>query len=303
MLQVATKILFDDAHNGFTKGNFVCSPFSLEIVLGMLAFGATSQTLEQLLEFLGHETLDQLRESPTSKLFAQIVTNPNGVEGSTDINLANRVWVAKKLSPACLLSSYKEPNVVRKINSWADKKTKGLIPTVLIENDLTGEEDLVFSNALYFKGICGYSMLKIPYERKGQSNKFSMYIFLPYSKDGLQDLLQMFHSDNALFYGYFNLKKQKLDEVWIPKFKITYKFEAHDVMEEMGLALPFHTNKKEITEIVGEWIYVSKVLHKSFVEVDETGTEAAAVSIMSMRKGCPRQPPPPTPASFVADHP
>ncbi|GKC56090.1 serpin-ZX [Tanacetum coccineum] len=293
---VATKILFDDARNGFTKGNFVCSPFSLEIVLGMLAFGATA--------------------------------NPNGGEGSPDINLANKVWVAKKLRPVCLLSSYKEvlntvyntkarfvdfknkPKAVRKINSWADKKTKGLIPTVLTENDLTGEEDLVFANALYFKGtwsnpfkanmtkkkkfklingktvlapfmtnyekfhygsFSGYSMLKIPYERKGQSNKFSMYIFLPDSKDGLQDLLQMFHSDNALFYGDFNLEKRKLDDVWIPKFKITYKFEAQDVMEEMGLTLPFNPNNKEITKIVG--------------------------------KGCCRPPPPPPPASFVADHP
>ncbi|GKB84822.1 serpin-ZX [Tanacetum coccineum] len=109
MLQVATKILLDDACNGFTNGNFVCSPFSLEIVLGMLAFGATGQTLEQLLEFLGHEALDQLRsESPTSKLFAQILANPNGGEGIPDIILANGVWVAKKLSPLCLLSSYKE---------------------------------------------------------------------------------------------------------------------------------------------------------------------------------------------------
>ncbi|GJU31613.1 serpin-ZX, partial [Tanacetum coccineum] len=83
---VATKILLDDACNGFTNGNFVCSPFSLEIVLGMLAFGATGQTLEQLLEFLGHETLDQLRsKSPTSKLFAHILANPNGGEGTLDI--------------------------------------------------------------------------------------------------------------------------------------------------------------------------------------------------------------------------
>ncbi|PWA53270.1 serpin-ZX [Artemisia annua] len=331
---VATKVPLDDALKGFTKGNFVCSPFSLEILLGMLAFGATGQTLEQLLEFLGHETLDQLRsESPTSKLFAQILTNPNGGKGNLDINLANAIWLDKKLSPVCLLSSYKEvlntvyntkarfadfknkPKAVRKINAWADKKTKGLIPTIVTEDDLTGEEDLVFANALYFKGIrsnpfkanmtkkkkfklinggkvlapfmtnyedfhygsfSGYSMLKIPYETNGQSNEFSIN---------------------------FYLRERKLDEVWIPKFKITYKFEAHDVMKEMGLTLPFDPNNKEITKILGEWIYVSKVLQKSFIEVDEKGTEAATVSLMSMRVGCRCPPPRPPPASFVADHP
>lgn len=50
-------------------------------------------------------------------------------------------------------------------------------------------------------------------------------------------------------------------------------------------------------------IYVSKVLQKSFIEVDEKGTEAAAVSIMSMEIGSCRPPSPPPPASFVADHP
>ncbi|GJS11644.1 serpin-ZX [Tanacetum coccineum] len=264
----------------------------------MLAFGATGQTLEQLLEFLGHETLDQLRsESPTSKLFAQILANPNGGEGSPDINLANKVW----------------PKAVRKINSWADKKTKGLIPTVLTENDLTGEEDLVFDNALYFKGTWSNPFKANMTKKKKFKLINGKTVSAPFmtnyekfhydSKDGLQDLLQMFHSDNALFYGDFNLEKRKLDEVWIPKFKITYKFEAQDVMEEMGLTLPFDPNNKEITKIVGEWTYVSKVLQKSFIEVDETGTEAPAVSIMSMRKGCCRPPPPPPPASFVADHP
>nr|GEY78135.1 serpin-ZX [Tanacetum cinerariifolium] len=88
----------------------------------MLAFGATGQTLEQLLEFLGHETLDQLRsESPTSKLFAQILANPNGGEGGPDINLANRVWVAKKQTPVRLLSSYKEVlNTVYSTKCWIE---------------------------------------------------------------------------------------------------------------------------------------------------------------------------------------
>ncbi|GKC31156.1 serpin-ZX, partial [Tanacetum coccineum] len=122
-------------------------------------------------------------------------------------------------------------------------------------------------------------------------------------KDGLQDLLQMFHSDNDLFYGDFYLEKQKLDELWIPKFKITCKFEARDVMEEMGLTFPFDPTNKEITEIVGRSIYVTKVLQKSFIEIDESGTEAAAVSIMSMMPRSCRHPPPPSPASFVADHP
>ncbi|PWA93109.1 serpin-ZX [Artemisia annua] len=364
---VATKILLDDAHNGFKKGNLVCSPFSLDIVLGMLAFGAKGQTLEQLLEFLGHETMEQLRsKSPTSKLFAQILSNPNGGDGSLDIRLANGVWVANKMAPDCLKSSYKKvlktlyntkarcvdftnkAKAVRKINSWVDKKTKSLIPTLLSEEELTGKEVVVLANALYFKGkwtepfavnmtknkdfhlisgekvsvpfmtsrkqfqygsFEGYQMLKIPYKSEGQSNEFSMYIILPNMKDGLQDLLQVFHSDHALFYEDFNLKTRKLDELWIPKFKISYTFKPSDVMNELGLTLPFNPTK-ELTGIVKSrylgknMLYVSDVLQKSFIEIDESGTKAVATSLLSERKKTSRRHQRPTPpASFVADHP
>ncbi|GJR34142.1 serpin-ZX [Tanacetum coccineum] len=64
---VATKTLLDDAHSGFKNGNFVCSPLSLDIILGMLAAGAEGETLKQILRFLGHESIDQfLSASPTS---------------------------------------------------------------------------------------------------------------------------------------------------------------------------------------------------------------------------------------------
>ncbi|GKF86181.1 serpin-ZX, partial [Tanacetum coccineum] len=62
---VVTKTLLDDARNGFEKGNFVCSPLSLDIILGMLTVGAEGETLKQLLGFLRHGSIDQfLSQSP-----------------------------------------------------------------------------------------------------------------------------------------------------------------------------------------------------------------------------------------------
>ena len=102
--QVVTKTLLDDANSGYKNGNFVCSPLSLDIVLGMLAAGAEGQTLKQLLEFLGHETIDKfLTKSPSSKLFKKKLSNPKtGLECS----LANGVWVDKKVEP--VQSSYQK---------------------------------------------------------------------------------------------------------------------------------------------------------------------------------------------------
>ncbi|GKD76402.1 serpin-ZX [Tanacetum coccineum] len=160
----------------------------------------------------------------------------------------------------------------------------------------------------------GYKMIKIPYEsnKLDKSNKFSMYIFLPHKKSGLKKLLQMFHSNDALFHGKFDLARVWFDKLWIPKFKISCTFEAKDVMKQMGLTLPFEETNEELSGIVDlrslfeNTLYVSKILQKSFIEVDEKGTKAAAMSFMDCEEGDDMsdsdfEPTPPT--SFVADHP
>ncbi|PWA93110.1 serpin-ZX [Artemisia annua] len=353
---VVTKTLLDDARNGFKNGNFVCSPLSLEIVLGMLAAGAEGQTLKQLLEFLGHESIIQLlSESPT-----QILSNPG-----LDFSLANGVWVNKRLEPVrtsyqyVLASVYKTEakyvdfedkakldEAVEEINSWVHKETKGLIPTIVERSTFSQDDLMVFVNALYFKGAWsypftlgftrnrdfylingekvsvpfmtvykrfyygsfkGYKMIKFPYKCKDPSKKFSMYIFLPHEKDGLKNLMELFHSDDALFHGDFDLKKERFDELLIPKFRISCTFEPEDVIKQMGLTLPFENSNTELSGIVNmrglydNKLYVSKILQESVIEVDERGTEAAAVTMMHMTGG--GGPPPPPPQRFVADHP
>ncbi|XP_071712644.1 serpin-ZXA-like [Rutidosis leptorrhynchoides] len=166
----ATKVLLDDANNGFKNGNFVCSPFSLEAILGMVAAGAQGKTLKQLLEFLGHETVDQLLyESPSSKLLQQILFNTENVEAGLEIALANGIWVDSKMNrvqifyeevlktvyktEAKFLDFENKPEEsAREMNSWVGKETRGLIPTIVKKTDLE-EVFLVLANALYFNGL------------------------------------------------------------------------------------------------------------------------------------------------------
>ena len=116
--QVVTKTLLNDAHNGFKNGNFVCSPLSLEIVLGMLAAGAEGQTLKQLLEFLGHESIIQLlSESPT-----QILSNPG-----LDFSLANGVWVNKRLEPVRTSYQYVLASVYKTEAKYVDFEDKVIL--------------------------------------------------------------------------------------------------------------------------------------------------------------------------------
>ncbi|KAH0974270.1 hypothetical protein GBA52_016169 [Prunus armeniaca] len=89
--------------------------------------------------------------------------------------------------------------------------------------------------------------------------------------------------------------------VKIPKFKITSWFEVWGILEQLGLKLPFH-----LTEMVeappGQDLFVSKMLHKAVIEVNEEGTEAAAVTVTSASFSFAACKPRKT-VDFVADHP
>ncbi|KAF8405090.1 hypothetical protein HHK36_009988 [Tetracentron sinense] len=126
-------------------------------------------------------------------------------------------------------------------------------------------------------------------------------------RDGLQNLLAKFSSDTSFLEQHLDhFSEKKLADFWIPRFKISFEFEASEAMKELGLNLPFMKNVGELTEMVdshliSKELYVSKIFHKACIKVNEEGTEAAASTAAIMRHGCAlRQSPPPT---FVADHP
>ncbi|KAG5613154.1 hypothetical protein H5410_024435 [Solanum commersonii] len=154
----------------------------------------------------------------------------------------------------------------------------------------------------------GYQVAKIPYEigKNGDNKDFSMSIFLPNEKDGLPSLLEKVNSDPKFFTRKFNLWSASLDAFYIPKFKFTYTAMKQVVrtMKEMGLTLPFSKECREITEIVkpdGPF-FVNGIIQKAFIEVNEKGTEAAAVTVLSDDDmGCSMYEAPRP--RFVADHP
>nr|GEU43184.1 serpin-ZX [Tanacetum cinerariifolium] len=178
------------------------------------------------------------------------------------------------------------------------------LPFDVNNKELNGivEQKYPYDKKLYVSKILQKSFIKV--DEKGTET--AGVSVLKMTKGGLKDLLQVFHSDHSFFYGDFNLVKQKFDELLIPKFKISCTFEPSDVMKELGLTLPFDVNNKELNGIVEQKypydkkLYVSKILQKSFIKVDEKGTETAGVSVLKMTKGGKLSPPG---GRFVADHP
>ncbi|CAH3019997.1 unnamed protein product [Porites evermanni] len=121
----------------------------------------------------------------------------------------------------------------------------------------------------------GCQILEMPYI----GSKMSMVIFLPVETDGLGSL------EGKIAYDNFKKSLSTLDssrpeemEVFLPKFKLTQQFSLNDVLSKMGASEMFIAGKADFSGITADSLYVSEVVHKAFIEVNEEGTEAAAAT-------------------------
>ncbi|GJU60060.1 RNA-directed DNA polymerase, eukaryota, reverse transcriptase zinc-binding domain protein [Tanacetum coccineum] len=130
-----------------------------------------------------------------------------------------------------------------------------------------------------------------------------MYVFLPNENNGISSLLHKFGYDSDFFDRHIPQEKVNVGLFFIPKFKISFGFEASDILKELGLIWPF-TNGEGLNEMVdscvGQNLYVSSIYHKSFVEVNEEGREAAGASTTAIAFGSRITN---DKVDFVADHP
>ncbi|KAE8022188.1 hypothetical protein FH972_008012 [Carpinus fangiana] len=224
------------------------------------------------------------------------------------------------------------------VNAWVEKETTGLIKDLLPDGSVSSATLLILANALYFKGAWmetfdilwtkkddfhlldgssvrvwfmsswerqlvsafdGFKVLGLPYKRGMDKRRFSMYFFLPDANDGLPALVQKVCSESGFLDRHLPDQKKKVGVFKIPRFKISFRLEASNVLKELGLKLPLFT--KMIADHQPE-LYASQIIHKSFVEVNEQGTEAAAAS-GTIGYGCCLFSAQEEKIDFVADHP
>jgi len=156
----------------------------------------------------------------------------------------------------------------------------------------------------FIRAFDGFKVLGLPYKQGGDKRQFSMYIFLPDEKDGLSTLVEKVASESELLAHKLPLEKVEVGEFRIPKFKISFGLETSDILKELGVVLPFSgggLTKLVDSTVTGQNLYVSDIFHKSFIEVNEEGTEAAAATAATvLLRGIMSAP---TRLDFVADRP
>ncbi|KAK2858637.1 hypothetical protein Q5P01_003257 [Channa striata] len=142
-------------------------------------------------------------------------------------------------------------------------------------------------------------ILEMPYKGK----ELSMLIFLPTNIDdnsmGLEKLEKELTYENFVEWTRPDMMNEVEVQVGLPRFKMEVKYDMKNVLVSMGMVDAFNQAKSDFSGMSpANDLFLSKVVHKAFVEVNEEGTEAAAATaaIMMLRCAFPT-------TTFIADHP
>jgi len=202
------------------------------------------------------------------------------------------------------------------INAWVERETNNKIKDIIGPGVLSSMTRLVLTNAIYFKGnwarqfekdrtkeapftlLSGekvnipmmnqkaefnymesedFQGLELPY----MDNELSMFILLPKEIEGLSELEKSFTAENLSNWTGKLHKGEVI--VSVPKFKMTCQFGLADILKSMGMKDAF-SGKADFSGMTGKRdLFISAVIHKAFVDVNEEGTEAAAATAVVMR--------------------
>jgi serine protease inhibitor len=203
-----------------------------------------------------------------------------------------------------------DPGIVDEINTWISDNTFGLIKNMV--DDVPGDVVMLLVNAIYFNGKWRYQfdesdtkaedfylsngsevdvdMMHIESSYKQMANEdliiaelpygqgnFVMDIILPADGKTSSDILPLLTNSN--WESWMNMLIESDVDLYMPRFKYEYKIELKDVLSAMGMGLAF-SGAADFSNIADQGLAISKVLHQTFIENKEDGTEAAAATVV-----------------------
>ena len=226
---------------------------------------------------------------------------------------------------------------LQRINAWAAHETHDRIPEILANRD--PNRRLVLTNAVYFKGKWSdpFSanathdgdfhtasgsveqarlMRQVTHARYFEDDgfqgaefdyddgEFGLAVFLPRERAGLDEFERNLTGTRleSWLQRLADAQGARLD-VTLPKIRMNADYDLVPQLRSLGLRTAFSDSAdfSGITEQTS--LAISAVIHKTFLAIDEEGTEAAAVTAIDMRATAALAPPPPPPIEFKADHP
>ncbi|HYW18504.1 MAG TPA: serpin family protein [Nodularia sp. (in: cyanobacteria)] len=284
------------------------------------ASGSTQQAMAKTLELQGmslpeinsaYATLKELLENPDPQVQLTIA---NSLWAKKEATLQpNFIQSTEEFYKAKVTNlDFQDAGSANTINKWVEDSTRGKINKIV--EQIQPDQVLFLINAIYFKGkwtnqfdksqtaehpfksISGkqkqqpmmsqtgeyryyendqFQAVSLPY---GEDGKVSFYIFLPKEESNLQTFYQNLNADN--WEKWLSQLKNRDGFIRLPRFKTDYDVTLNDALKALGMSEAF-SNQANFSGM-GTKLKISEVKHKTFVEVNEEGTEAAAVTSVGM---------------------
>lgn len=296
--------------------NYMISPFSIKMAMMMAANGANGYTQKEILSALGVSSIDEYNQKASD-----IITRYNS---SKDVNLivANSIWLSKDAAMgANFKDTYKKiifdfykgvareesaDIIANKINDFIAKETNNKITNVL-PTERPADFLSALVNTIYFKGSfenqfnTANTKKDTFTDRNGNKSKIDFMnqteYFGYYENDGVQMLKMNYSGRDIAMYILLNdddkdvdindiINKMEYKKVYVsmPKFKTEFTKSFVDVLKQMGINIAF-TDAADFSNMFDNVeAHISDVIHKTFIEVDENGTEAAAATVILIAK-------------------
>lgn len=296
--------------------NYMISPFSIKMAMMMAANGANGYTQKEILSALGVSSIDEYNQKASD-----IITRYNSNK-DVNLNVANSIWLNKtEAMSANFKDTYKKiisdfykgvareesaDTIASKINDFIAKETKNKITNVLPSKE-PADFLSALVNTIYFKGSfenqfdTDNTRKDTFTDRNGDKSEIDFMNqtkhFGYYENDGVQMLKMNYSGRDIAMYILLNdndkdvdindiISKMEYKKVYVsmPKFKTEFNKSFVDVLKQMGINIAF-TNAADFSNMFDDVeAHISDVIHKTFIEVDENGTEAAAATVILIAK-------------------
>lgn len=305
------------------EGNFFFSPYSIITAFGMVYAGAkglTANEIERALNFSPeiHKNLGLLAKEINHEIFKS--ANRVWLQKGLTLNDDYKTLLADNyLSSAYELDFTNSLDSSRRfINNWVSRQTNGRIRDLL--STLTRGTLMILTNAVYFNAewldpfdnnltslkpfnYSGKKFINVPTMQKRENLQYGeldgmKFVRLPYKNCDMSMIVLLPEDGKTGLEGlnhliFANIAKSMKDfrvDLWLPKFKTESKFNLNDLFMTLGVKTAFSDDADFSGITSDEGLKIDAIIHKTFIEVDEKKTEAAAATAITMVKVTSLQP-------------
>ena len=308
-------LFFQQINKEFINKNLIISPLSAYQVLSLTSNGAKGKTLQEMLLALSSSSLNELNEVNIAIL--------NAAKELNSLEIANAVMTSFIPEEKFSEIAYKYESTIEalkdvdQVNYWCKVKTHEKIKKIL--DSIEPNTMMILLNAVYFKGTwtkkfdpnytqqsnfynfgqeknaVSIDMMFIKEKFNYYEDELSQVIEIPFAKDEISALVFLPREENNINYFIADLDEKKMKEylnrmipstveLSLPKFELEFSTELNNVLQKLGMKEAFNPAKADLTGMRKEGnIYISKVIQKSYLKIDETGAEAAAVTAVVIK--------------------